>query len=266
MTLRISHALFDGGYDGGFLRRVLLELKALYHDQTLSTTPSFSAFCSARLSSLPAGIEFWKGLLRDAEPSRLVNKRGPCDMKLLCNEVARSVDIGHTMPQGITPTTLMKAAWALVLAEILHREDVVFGSIGSGRGLPIDCADMIMGPCINTIPVRVRFRDNVTASDILSQVQNQYLAAIPYKSVGLQTIVKRCTDWPSWEDLSTVVNDLSEENFLDQLDETISFDEGICTASVHPNPGKWTDIAVETKKEGNQVHARLYSNREVFPT
>ncbi len=266
MTLRISHALFDGGYDGGFLRRVLLEIKMLYQDQTLPTSPSFSTFCSARLSSLPAGIEFWKGLLRDARPSRLVNKRGPYDMKLLCNEVIRSVNIGHTLPQGITPATLMKVAWALVLAEILHRKDIVFGSIGSGRGLPIDGADMIMGPCINTIPVRVRFDDNITASQILSQVQNQYLAAIPYESVGLQTIVKRCTDWPSWEDLSTVVNDLSEENFLDQLDETVSFDEGICTATVRQNTGKWTDIAVETKKEGNQMHARLYFSGEVFST
>lgn len=130
----------------------------------------------------------------------------------------------------------------------------------------MDCADMIMGPCINTIPVRFRFRDHVTASEILSQVQNQYLAVIRYESVGLQTKVERCTDWPSWENLSTVVNDLSEEDFLDQLDETILFDEGICTASVHQNPGKWTDIAVKTKKEGNQVHARLYFNREDFST
>ncbi len=266
MTLRISHALFDGGYDGGFLRRVLLELKALYQDEKLPTTPSFSAFCSTRLSSLPAGIEFWKGLLQDAEPSQLVRKRGPCDMRLLRNEVIRSVDICHTMPQGITPATLMKAAWALVLADILHKKDIVFGSIASGRGLPIDRADMIMGPCISTIPVRVRFKDNVVAWEVLSQVQKQYLAAIPYETVGLQTIVKRCTNWPSWEDLSTVVNDLSEENFLDQLDETIPFDAGICTATVRQNPGKWTDIAVETKKEANQMHARLYFSAKVFST
>lgn len=73
------------------------------------------------------------------------------------------------------------------------------------------------------------------------------------------------TDWPSWEDLSTVVNDLSEENFLDQLDERIPFGAGSCSASVHQNPGKWTDNAVETKKEGRRMHARLYFCEKVIP-
>jgi amino acid adenylation domain-containing protein len=263
MTLRISHALFDGGYDGGFLRRAVLELKALYHGEALLRSPSFSTFCSARLSALPAGIEYWEQLLRDSEPSRLVAKRAPSDMNIMCSEVVRSVHVS-SMPRGTTPATLIKAAWALVLSEILHKKDVVFGSIGSGRALPIDCADMIMGPCINTIPVRVRIEDNMARSEILSCVQDQYLAAVPFETVGLQTIVKKCTNWPSWEDLSTVVNDLSEENFLDQLDETIPFDEGICTATVRQNPGKWTDIAVETKKDGNQMHARLYFSGRVF--
>jgi len=263
MTLRISHALFDGGYDGGFLRRALLELKALYHGDVLLRSPSFSAFCSARLSALPAGIEYWKQILRDSEPSRLVAKRDPSDMNLLCSEVVRSVQVS-TMPRGITPATLMKAAWALVLSAILKQNEVVFGSIGSGRGLPIECADMIMGPCISTTPVRVRIEDKMTRTEILSLVQDQFLASAPFETVGLQTIVRECTNWPLWEDLSTVVNDLSEENFLDQLDETIPFDGGICTATVCQNPGKWTDIAVETKKAGDQMHARLYFSGRVF--
>jgi amino acid adenylation domain-containing protein len=263
MTLRISHALFDGGYDGGFMRRALLELKALYHGEALLRSPPFSAFCSTRISGLPAGIEYWKQLLRDSEPSRLVAKRAPSDMNLLCSEVVRSVQVS-TMPRGITPATLMKAAWSLVLSAILHKEDVVFGSIGSGRGFPIECADTIMGPCINTIPVRVRIEDMMTRTEILSQVQDQYLASALFETVGLQTIVRKCTNWPLWEDLSTVVNDLSEENFLDQLDESIPFDGGICTATVCQNPGKWTDIAVETRKDGDQMHARLYFSGRVF--
>lgn len=123
-----------------------------------------------------------------------------------------------------------------------------------------------MGPCISAIPVRIRINDNMTASELLSNVQDQYLAAIPFETVGLQTIVQECINWHSWEDLSTVINDLSEENFLDRLDETIPFDGSICTATVSQNPGKWTDIAVETRKEGNQMHARLYFSGKVFRT
>ncbi len=121
VILCISHALFDSGYDGGFLRRAVLELEALYEGETLSRSPPFSEFCSARLSALPAGLKFWKELLRDAEPSRLVAKLSPSDMTVLSSEVICSVDIGPTLPQGTTPATLMKAAWALVLSEILYK-------------------------------------------------------------------------------------------------------------------------------------------------
>jgi amino acid adenylation domain-containing protein len=266
IILRVSHALFDGGYDGGFLHRVLLELKALYQSKTLSNSASFSAFCSARLLALPAGIAFWRELLQSTEPSRLVAKNAPSEMSLLSCEVIRSVETGEAMPHSMTFATLMKAAWALVLSEILHTKDVVFGSIASGRGLPIEGADTIMGPCISTIPVCVRIKNSMTALEILSSVQDQYLAAIPFETVGLQTIVQNCTNWPSWEDLSTVVNDLSEENFLDQLDETVSFDDSVCVATVCQNPGKWTDIAVETKREGPQAQVRLYFNGKVFST
>ena len=56
----------------------------------------------------------------------------------------------------------------------------------------------------------------------------------------------------------------SEENFIDQLGETVEFGNGhICNAKVSQKPGKWVDIAVQTKKNGNTVHARLQFTSEV---
>ena len=36
VVLRISHCMFDGGYDGGFMHRILLELNALFQDRSIS--------------------------------------------------------------------------------------------------------------------------------------------------------------------------------------------------------------------------------------
>ena len=40
---------------------------------------------------------------------------------------------------------------------------------------------MIIGPYISTIPVRVRIEDGITATELLSKVQDHYLAAVPFR-------------------------------------------------------------------------------------
>lgn len=55
----------------------------------------------------------------------------------------------------ITAATVIRAAWALVLAEMAATPDVVYGHMVSGRNLPLDGVESIMGPCLNVVPVHV---------------------------------------------------------------------------------------------------------------
>ncbi|MET9972353.1 condensation domain-containing protein, partial [Streptomyces sp. NPDC006356] len=57
---------------------------------------------------------------------------------------------------GVTVNTLVQGSWALVLAGLTGRDDVVFGATVSGRPPVLADVDSMVGLFINTLPVRVR--------------------------------------------------------------------------------------------------------------
>src|SRR5262249_45044958 len=56
----------------------------------------------------------------------------------------------------MTLNTLVQGAWALLLSRYSGEDDVIFGTVVSGRPTDLPGVEAIIGNFINTLPVRVR--------------------------------------------------------------------------------------------------------------
>ncbi|PZT52935.1 non-ribosomal peptide synthetase, partial [Paenibacillus silvae] len=87
--------------------------------------------------------------------------------------------------QQVTLNTFMQTIWGLVLQIYNNSEDVVFGSVVSGRPAEIPGIESMIGLFINTIPVRIQGKAEHTVADILRTTQDQALASRAYETYPL---------------------------------------------------------------------------------
>ncbi|MFK4071528.1 amino acid adenylation domain-containing protein [Streptomyces sp. NPDC029674] len=109
-----------------------------------------------------------------------------CSVRL-SEEATRAIN-GLARSQGLTVNTVMQGAWALVLARLARRTDVVFGTTVAGRPPEIPGIESMIGLFINTLPVRVRLDAGQPVRTLLSQLQERQAALMPHQHTGLAEI------------------------------------------------------------------------------
>ncbi|MEV2226922.1 condensation domain-containing protein, partial [Nocardia vinacea] len=89
---------------------------------------------------------------------------------------------------GVTTNTLLQTAWAVVLAGLTGRTDVVFGATVSGRPPQVSDVESMIGLFINTVPVRVQLQSTQIVEELLQTVQSEQAALLDHHHCSLADI------------------------------------------------------------------------------
>jgi amino acid adenylation domain-containing protein/non-ribosomal peptide synthase protein (TIGR01720 family) len=88
----------------------------------------------------------------------------------------------------VTISCIIQAVWGIILGKYNNKQDIVFGIVVSGRPDEIAGVEAMVGLFINTIPVRIRFRESTPFTGLLHSVQNQAIKSEAYHYYPLAEI------------------------------------------------------------------------------
>ncbi|KAF1677374.1 non-ribosomal peptide synthetase [Bacillus sp. SKDU12] len=103
--------------------------------------------------------------------------------KQLSEEIKQTASQHH-----VTVNTLIQSAWGLLLQRYNNSQDVVFGTVVSGRPAEIPGIASMVGLFINTIPVRISAQPEMTVEQVLKMSQDQALASQAFDTFPLYEI------------------------------------------------------------------------------
>ncbi|TQV94115.1 nonribosomal siderophore peptide synthase [Cordyceps javanica] len=122
----------------------------------------------------------------------------------------QSITYKHALPslpsQSYTGSAQVpfQAALALVWGGILGLQDVVIGSVTSGRTIPVKGVENIMGPCISSLPLRVNMERMATVEDLVNSISSSNRHMMEHSTLS-QLAVKKIINMYGAEQLYDVL-------------------------------------------------------------
>lgn len=184
LVCTMHHAL----YDGWSLSLIMDAVGKAYRDKQIELGSQFQAFIkfikeqdeTQTMNYWETSLKGYDALLFPALPSSVTEAR-------------TDTFIEHTIPlprtrSDITTSSLIRAAWALVISRMTNTKDVVFGAIVSGRNAPVSGIDTLAAPTFAAVPVRIKYSATQHVSAYLKTVQQQATDMIPFEQFGLSRI------------------------------------------------------------------------------
>ncbi|KAL2017968.1 hypothetical protein VTK56DRAFT_1500 [Thermocarpiscus australiensis] len=244
LILRLSKAQ----YDDLSVALLVKDLKRLYDgSQRPRRRPSYCEFMRcAQIANSHGAEEYWRALLEGAVMTQVVAHTQPYQVSSNIKTIRNPIlPLGTLSSLGISFETVLKAAWAMVLANLSASSDIVFGELVDGRHVRLTGGHSVagvMGPTINAIPVRVQFPDTaLTPLGLLQYIHAQRMSGIPFENLGTLTIVEKCTPWPYWTRFSTLVQHQFEDTTISPS-EPKSFHLGTAACKFTIHESKTQDV------------------------
>lgn len=172
--------------DGWSLGRLLSELFA----PELPASPAVSFLEHVRVlagGDTAADLEWWREALRErGAPALLPRTHAPKRLPETqsCGQLTFA-PTRHTdqklralaASRRLTLNNLLQAVWALVLSRHADQDEVIFGSVVSGRPTSLPGVEELVGLCVTTVPVRVDCTVEISFARTAEAVQAWNVAA-----------------------------------------------------------------------------------------
>lgn len=177
LLIHAHHAIYDGwSWD-----LLMMDLETALNGDSLVERPSYTRFTDYHSNLKDTATEkqsllFWLEQLEGANPATFPTLQARCDLPPTRESFSQPLKICVSeLDQAarelqVSRQTIFQAAFAFLLQLYTDNSDVIFGSVSSGRTIPVPGIEEIIGPCIATLPMRLNLAACRTVRDLLSSI------------------------------------------------------------------------------------------------
>jgi ferricrocin synthase len=265
VLLQIHHSL----YDGWSFDILLADLNVLEQAGQVNQRPPFRLVADYYQSSdflrdSNTARAYWAEQLLGYQPSPmpqlLASKETKlqrfCAKRILRQKVANIHDASAQL--DVSPQVFFQACVVWLWAYVLGTEDVVIGNVTSGRIIPVQDVENIMGPCLTTIPLRSRIRQMRTIRELVESIHTTNRKSLAHCTLPLAEIKKAAGLMPG-EPLYDVLYVYQESLHS----RSSSHEHGNVTKVAHQDHLE-TNLLVEIEPADGDFRLRVTYNNDVF--
>ncbi|KAL3447165.1 hypothetical protein BJX65DRAFT_308229 [Aspergillus insuetus] len=188
---------------------------------------NYVAFAQSQTSD--SAYSYWATYLEDAEPCRLPLERPQSDSDVTNTLTQLDVSLSSSgsdidsFCRGTdwTASTLLYFAWALTIRAFTRSDDVCFGTLTSGRLVPVDGIDGAIGQFSNMSVCRVLMGREMNVDEVALRLQEDYSNVLAYQAFPLVEIA-RAAGIPMDELTSTAINVQYEPKSTEEKKHSLS--------------------------------------------
>lgn len=197
------HLIMDGWCVGILFDQLLASYDKTESNASANDLLNHDYFHWLATRNKSSAAHYWSTLLAGVEmPTRLL------PWPLLDAQAQEPIDEGYQLQRHVlqvsatltasmqtwgasrstTLSSIIRLAWAVLLAKFTNSADVVYGTVVSGRPPEIAGIDRAVGLFINTVPVRFQLDAQISANAALALVQQQANASRSHEYLSLAEI------------------------------------------------------------------------------
>ncbi|KAK3675254.1 NRPS [Recurvomyces mirabilis] len=187
----IHHAL----YDGWSMQLMMDRMRRAYNGAVLQTGSPFQSFVKTvvdgdRTQAQSLWRTYFQGIEASPFPALPSATYQPVADQTIVSRIS-----GIDWPRcNVTASTVVRAAWAVLVSQYTNLDEALFGVISMGRQGNVPGIEDIVGPTIAATPMRIVLDKDLKIADFLQDLQARNVEIAEVEQLGLQQIRKISTD------------------------------------------------------------------------